>query len=221
MRTRAARKSDCRRHPHPITFPRVDSAPVTERLALRRLALVADVDNILALDADPQVMRHLDRPKTRTEVEREVLPALLAVGEDHPGFGTWAAETRGGEFAGWLSLRPVTPADEPMAEWRTAPPGHTSTVMLGYRLRHGAWGRGYATEGARALVSYAFTTDARERPVRRVVATTMAVNAGSRRVMEKAGLRYLRTVHLNWSDPLPGTEHGDVEYEITRAQWSP
>ena len=150
------------------------------------------------------------------------LPALLAVSEHHPAFGTWAAETRdGGEFVGWLSLRPVTPTDEPMVEWHTAPSGYSKTVMLGYRLRHGAWGRGYATEGARALVSYAFTTDTREPPVQRIVATTMAVNIGSRRVMEKAGLHYLRTVHLDWSDPLPGTEHGDVEYQIIRAQWSP
>ena len=188
---------------------------------LRRLALTnADVDNVLSLDADPQVMRYLDHPKTRTEVEREVLPALIALSSHHPAFGAWAAETRAGaDFIGWFSLRPVAPTHEPMVEWHTAPPGHSSTVMLGYRLRHDAWGRGYATEGARALVSYAFTTDAHGHPVRRIVATTMAVNAGSRRVMEKAGLRYRRTVHMDWPDPLPGAEHGDVEYEITRAQW--
>lgn len=199
----------------------MDSAPFTERLALRRLALTdADVDNVLSLDADPRVMRYLDRPKTRTEVEREALPALIALSSHHPAYGAWAAETReGGEFVGWLSLRPVAPTGEPMVEWRTAPRDSTDTVMLGYRLRHDAWGRGYATEGARALISYAFTTNASGRPVQRIVATTMAVNAGSRRVMEKAGLRYLRTVHVDWPDPLSGTEHGDVEYEITRAQW--
>lgn len=200
------------------------SGPIAERLALRRLAFTdTDVDNVVSLDADPRVMRYLDHPKTRTEVAHEVLPALIALSSHHPAFGTWAAETRtrdGGEFVGWLILRPVSPADGPMVEWPTAPPGHTSTVMLGYRLRRAAWGRGYATEGARALVRYAFTTDTHDRPVQRIVATTMAVNAGSRRVLEKAGLRHLRTVHLNWPDPLPGTEHGDVEYEITRAQWS-
>lgn len=199
----------------------MDSAPFTERLLLRRLALTdADVDNVLSLDADPRVMRYLDHPKTRTEVEHEVLPALIGLSSHHPTFGAWAAETRvGGDFIGWFSLRPVAPTDEPMVEWHTAPPGHTSTVMLGYRLRHDAWGCGYATEGARALVSYAFTTNTHDRLVQRIVATTMAVNAGSRRVMEKAGLRYLRTMHMDWPDPLPGTEHGDVEYEITRAQW--
>ncbi len=54
----------------------------------------------------------------------------------------------------------------------------------------------------------------------RIHAQTMAVNTGSRRVMEKAGLRYLRTFHLAWPDPLPGADQGEVEYAITRADWS-
>ena len=83
-------------------------------------------------------------------------------------------------------------------------------------VRRGAWGRGLATEGARALVRLAFT----ELGTREIVATTMAVNAGSRRVLEKAGLRYARTVHLDWPDPLAGNEHGDVEYRLPRADWA-
>ena len=49
-----------------------------------------------------------------------------------------------------------------------------------------------------------------------LVATTMAVNVRSRRVMEKAGLRYARTVQVAWDDPLPGTEQGEVEYRLRR-----
>jgi hypothetical protein len=41
------------------------------------------------------------------------------------------------------------------------------------------------------------------------------------RVLEKAGLSYLRTVHLDWPDPLPGNEHGDVEYQLLRDDWAP
>ena len=51
------------------------------------------------------------------------------------------------------------------------------------------------------------------------MATTMTVNARSRAVMEKAGLRYARTVHLDWPDPVDGTEHGDVEYRLSRDDW--
>lgn len=54
-----------------------------------------------------------------------------------------------------------------------------------------------------------------------VAATTMAVNTGSRAVMAKAGLRYERTVHVAWPDPLPGTEHGEVEYRLRRDSWAP
>lgn len=55
--------------------------------------------------------------------------------------------------------------------------------------------------------------------LRRVFATTMAVNLASRRVMEKAGLRYVRTFHLEFDDPIPGTEHGEVEYAVTADEW--
>ena len=47
----------------------------------------------------------------------------------------------------------------------------------------------------------------------------MAVNLGSRRVMEKAGLRYVRTFHQEWPERIEGEEHGDVEYALTKADW--
>jgi RimJ/RimL family protein N-acetyltransferase len=47
----------------------------------------------------------------------------------------------------------------------------------------------------------------------------MAVNGASRRVMEKAGLRYVRTFHQPWPDRIEGDEQGDVEYALTREEW--
>jgi RimJ/RimL family protein N-acetyltransferase len=117
--------------------------------------------------------------------------------------GFWAAiERETGEFLGWFHLRPHpgTPADEP---------------ELGYRLRASAWGRGYATEGSRALVRKGFE----ELGARRIYAETMTVHAASRRVMEKAGLRYVRTFHQPWPYRIPGDEEGDVEYALTREEW--
>jgi RimJ/RimL family protein N-acetyltransferase len=52
-----------------------------------------------------------------------------------------------------------------------------------------------------------------------VLAETIAVNTASRRVMEKAGMRLIRTFHQEWPDKIPGDEHGDVEYAITREEW--
>ena len=188
---------------------------VTERLVLRRFT-AADVDGLLELDGDPAVMRFISpKTKSRAEIEAEALPQLLGYYARYPDFGHWAADTRDdGVFIGWFGLRPVQAAGAAMVDWVDAPlPARTAS--LGYRLRRRAWGRGYATEGARALVRRAFT----ELGVEEIVATTMTVNTRSRAVLEKAGLRYARTVHLNWDDPLDGNEHGDVEYRLRRDDW--
>ncbi|GHF26382.1 GNAT family acetyltransferase [Amycolatopsis deserti] len=158
----------------------------TERLILRHFT-PADVDLVTDLDRDPEVLRYLGADAaSRDVVERD-------------GFFA-AIEKASGEFAGWFEFRPLDEGE----------------VELGYRLRRRFWGRGYATEGARALIAKGFT----EGGVRRVVAFTMSVNTGSRRVMEKAGLRYVRTFHEDWPDPLPGAEHGDVEYALSEDDWN-
>ena len=54
---------------------------------------------------------------------------------------------------------------------------------------------------------------------RRVWAQTMTVNEPSRRVLERSGLRFVRTFHLEWPEPIEGTELGDVEYELLREEW--
>ena len=176
----------------------------TERLVLRRFTM-ADVDEVVALDADPEVMRFITggAPTPRREIVDDVLPAWLAYYDRGPAWGFWAAEHRAdGEFLGWFHLRPPSDGRRPDPE-------------LGYRLNRRSWGRGYATEGSIALVDKAFG----ELGAQRVFAETMAVNTASRRVMEKAGLEYVRTFHADWPVSIPGDEHGDVEYAITRAEW--
>jgi len=177
----------------------------TERLWLRRFT-AGDVALLAELDSDPAVMRFITggRATPREEIEREILPAWLGWYEQAAGYGFWAAiERASGAFVGWFHLRPGA----------GAPP---SEPELGYRLRAASWGRGFATEGSRALIDRAF----RELGAERVTAETMAVNAASRRVMEKAGLRYVRTFHQEWPDVIEGDEHGDVEYALTRAEWT-
>ena len=65
------------------------------------------------------------------------------------------------------------------------------------------------------MIRHAFADQA----INRVTATTMFVNAQLRRVMEKRGMRHVRTWREEFADPLPGTEHGEVEYAITREEW--
>ncbi|HEX4816952.1 MAG TPA: GNAT family N-acetyltransferase, partial [Nonomuraea sp.] len=98
---------------------------------------------------------------------------------------------------------------------RPAAGGPADEPELGYRLHRRAWGKGYATEGSRALIDKAFG----ELGARRVFAQTMAVNLRSRRVMEKCGLRHVRTFFADWPEVIDGSEHGEVEYELLRADW--
>jgi RimJ/RimL family protein N-acetyltransferase len=193
----------------------VASRLLTERMVLRRLT-AADAANLLSLDGDPQVMRFLGSIRSLAEIRGEVLPPMMSCHLRYPGFGYWAAQTHGdGAFVGWFGLRPVTPTAEAMVHWPDAH-GHPEVAELGYRLRRGRWRQGYATEGAKALISWGFTSLG----TREVVATTMAVNLASRRVLEKSGLSLVRTVHVDWPDPLEGTEQGEVEYRLLRADWA-
>jgi RimJ/RimL family protein N-acetyltransferase len=175
----------------------------TDRLLLRRFSH-ADVDNLVELDSDPEVMRLLTngRPTPREVIERDTLPRIMSGYERLRGLGRMATIERStNAFLGWIGF-------DPPEDGRS-----DDEIELGYRLHRVAWGKGYATEGSRALIRVAFN----EFGVRRVWAQTMAVNHASRRVMEKSGLRFVRTFHLTWDDPIPGTEYGEVEYALDKA----
>jgi RimJ/RimL family protein N-acetyltransferase len=169
----------------------------TERLVLRRFT-PADIESLFLLHNDPEVMRFLDGGKgvSRREIEREYR-------EYFTKDGYWAVMERAtDDFVGWFGFHPG--GDRAPHQFE-----------LGYRLRRSHWGRGYATEGSRALIRKGFA----ELGVRRVFAETMAVNLASRRVMEKSGLDYVRTFREDWSDPIAGAELGEVEYALTRTAW--
>lgn len=177
----------------------------TDRLILRRFT-EADEDDLVELDSDPEVMRFINggKPTSREEVRNRILPILLGCYERFDGLGFWAAEERStGRFLGWFHFRP-----------HKNEPG-SGEIELGYRLRRQAWGKGYATEGSRALIHKGFT----ELGVERVVAEAMTANLGSRRVMEKSGLTFVRSFRLDRPDAGDGAEHGAVEYALTKADW--
>jgi RimJ/RimL family protein N-acetyltransferase len=113
--------------------------------------------------------------------------------------GLWVVvEPQTGSFLGWVSLRLQDEAGD-----------------LDYRFRRDFWGRGYATEAVSAVLADAF-----ERlELSRVAAQTMAVNLASRRVMERLGMRHERTFFADYPEALSGSEHGEVEYAITREEW--
>jgi RimJ/RimL family protein N-acetyltransferase len=179
----------------------------TPRLRLRRFHR-ADIDRLVELDSDPEVMRHISYgvPTPRERYEREILPRWLALYDSAPLLGYWAAELRdGGDFIGWFHLRPDR--------------FDAGEQELGYRLRRSAWGRGYATEGGRALVAHGFERVG----AAKITARTLRANGGSRRVMEKCGLAY-ECDFVYPEDVLAGRpedERAAVKYSITRSSWRP
>jgi RimJ/RimL family protein N-acetyltransferase len=177
----------------------------TGRLRLRRF-VPADVDLLVELDADPEVMRYITygKPTPRSAYVETYMPRWIAIYQARPGLGYFAAELRDtGEFLGWFHLR----------DDRIEP----EYVELGYRLKRSAWGRGYATEGARALLTHAFDGLG----IERISARTLLGNRASRHVMEKCGLRrvgefvYVQDVIDGRSE----AERAAVKYAITRPEW--
>lgn len=153
-------------------------------------------------------MRYLlGRARTSQEIDAFWGPRCADTAADALGLGWWVG-FHGGEFLGWWDLgRSDSPHSSP-------PRPHEAEI--GWRLMRHHWRQGLATEAAGALLRHAFQTVGRER----VWAETMAVNTASRGVMCKLGMRHVRTEVRQWEDPLPGSEHGEVIYEITAMEWT-
>lgn len=177
----------------------------TERIRLVPLA-EEHLEHEVELDSDPEVMRYLGsgRPRTRQEVEA-LHKRRLATARSVPGLGFWAGFVEG-TFVGWWILEPPARADQGSSEGQ---------AELGYRLLRRHWRKGLASEGARELIRHGFE----DLGLTRIFAETMAVNVASRATMAAVGMQHVRTFHLHFEEPLPGSELGEVEYAIEREQW--
>jgi RimJ/RimL family protein N-acetyltransferase len=125
------------------------------------------------MNADSRVTEFFAAPLSRKDSD-SLVDKIEAHFDEH-GFGLCAAELRqGGPFIGFVGMS--------VPDFKEAPFG----VELGWRLAAEYWGRGLATEGARAVVHFAFQTLRLDE----IVATTVVANARSRRVMEKLGMSH-------------------------------
>ncbi len=149
----------------------------TERLVLRRYER-DDLDRLDRLNSNAEVMRYIGDGSLRTrEQTRAGIVRAQRIYEDFPGLGFWIAEEKPRRrFAGVFALVYIP---------------KTVEVEVGYRLMQSAWGRGLATEGARALVRYGVL----ELGLDRVVGLTHPANDPSKRVLMKAGLAPRGTGH--------------------------
>jgi RimJ/RimL family protein N-acetyltransferase len=144
----------------------------TARLRLARLR-ADDFSALHTLHSDARVMATLGGVRSTAETQR-VLDALVAHWEEH-GFGYWIAhDLASGRFAGRGGLRRVE------LEGR-------AEVEVGYGLMPEFWSQGLGTEIAQESVRVGFD----ELGLRELIAFTLPTNHASRRVMEKAGFRYV------------------------------
>ncbi len=143
----------------------------TERLLLRRWR-PEDRAPFAEMNADPRVTEHF--PSPLTPAASDAMIARIEAHFEQHGFGLWAVEVpEVTSFAGFAGL--FTPGFEA---------SFTPTVEIGWRLAAAHWGRGYATEAARAALAFGF--DVVRLP--EIVSFTVPGNLRSRRVMEKLGM---------------------------------
>lgn len=161
---------------------------VTERLTLRGFC-PADLDRLAVILGAPIVMRYMPggKPLQRRRTEGSLCKILK--GWERRGYGRWAVIHNADQrLIGWCGLEYLPEIDE------------TAVVCL---LDSPYWNRGLATEAVHASLRYAFE----ELGLGRVVGLAHTENAASRRLMEKNGMAFQKTIRL-WEMDL-------VEYAIT------
>jgi RimJ/RimL family protein N-acetyltransferase len=131
-----------------------------------------DREPFATMNADPRVMEFLPAPLDRTASD-SMIERISAHFAEH-GFGLWAIEVPGeAAFVGYVGLlRPTFESH------------FTPCVEVGWRLAAGFWGRGIATEAARAAIEFGFE----KLGLDEIVSFTVPANARSIRVMEKLGM---------------------------------
>jgi RimJ/RimL family protein N-acetyltransferase len=144
-----------------------------------------DIEPHAAMNADPRVMEYF--PKRLTRAESEAAIERHRRHFERNGFGIWSVEAPGvAPFVGRMGMS-VFEADVPFAP----------CVEIGWRLALEHWGKGYATEAARAAVDFGFASLA----LREIVAFTVPANVRSRAVMKRLGMT---------RDPADDFDHPDI-----------
>lgn len=169
----------------------------TERLLFREMVL-EDAPGMFELDSDPEVLKYLWM-KVQTKIEEsEAVIRMVRDQYETLGIGRYSVvlkETN--EFIGWGGLKLV----------KTVVNGHTDFYDMGYRLQRKHWGKGYATEIAKASLVYGFD----KMNLETIYAYAMREHKVSRKVLEKAGMKFIEDFE---DDGIK-----DCWYRITRQEY--
>jgi RimJ/RimL family protein N-acetyltransferase len=148
----------------------------SQRLGLRNWR-ETDLASMAAINADPRVMEFF--PSTQTETQTLDFIRRMQVEFAEKGFCYFAVDRLDtGEMIGFIGLHV-----------QTFEAAFTPCIDIGWRLNPNAWGQGFATEGARACLHYAFS----QLKLEKIVALAPLVNKRSIHVMEKLGMRKMGT----------------------------
>jgi RimJ/RimL family protein N-acetyltransferase len=174
----------------------------TPRLVLRQWR-EDDLAPFAALNADPEVMRHL--PAMMTRAQSDAFAAHIHETIARQGWGLWAVEVRGlAPFIGFVGLgRPGFDAH------------FTPAVEIGWRLDRRHWGNGYATEAAAAALTFAFE----DLNLPEVVSFTAPPNERSVRVMRRLGMTHDPSDDFDHPALADGPLRRHVLYRIRGEQW--
>jgi RimJ/RimL family protein N-acetyltransferase len=166
----------------------------TERLILREL-VVSDANGLFAVDSDPDVNIYLgNNPVKSIEQTNEIIKFIRNQYIEN-GIGRWAMiEKNTHNFIGWAGLKLVKETTN----------NHCNYYDLGYRLNKNYWGKGFATEAAKASVDYGIN----QLNLKDIYAIADSNNVASKKVLEKVGLKFIETFNLE------GTPHGWFHLKI-------
>jgi [ribosomal protein S5]-alanine N-acetyltransferase len=170
----------------------------TPRLMLRRFT-IDDRAWLCQLYADPEVTRYLGGPQTPDAVDRMLRQRILDYYDAHPGLGIWmTVERHTGERAGFHLLNNIQ---------------GESIIQIGFTLSRWAWGKGYASEMARAVVRHGFVTVG----LKNIVGMASLGNLASQRVLEKIGLE--RRGERAFPHPAYASEGPMAWFERAASEW--
>ncbi|WP_030899098.1 GNAT family N-acetyltransferase [Streptomyces sp. NRRL F-5126] len=173
----------------------------TARLRLRAFE-DADANDLFSLHSSAHVLRYWDSPPWTERSRAEKFLATCRRMEQEGTGLRWAVDrVPDGAFIGWCTLNNWNP------DFRSA--------SLGYCYDDAAWGHGYATEAARALLDWAFDT----LDLNRVQAEVDTRNGGSARVLEKLGFVHEGT--LREDCVVAGDVSDSWVYGLLRREWQP
>ncbi len=141
----------------------------TQRLSLRPLE-ESDIDAVYAMRSDAEVMRFIREPQKRSETVDWIRLVSSRWTKENIGFCA-VIEKKTGSFAGWCGL------------WKLK---ETEEIEVGYAVAKEFWGKNYAAEAAETFLKYGFE----QLNFKKIVAVAVPENVGSRRVMEKIGMKY-------------------------------